>query len=276
MSNKEKISIGVTGANGFLGSFLVKKLKKEGYSVHCFCGDLLKITDLQDFFINKNISTMIHLAGKFSSSSEELIKSNLITTSNLLNSIPKSNFKKIIFSSTAAVYGNSKTMSDENDSPSPIDDYSFSKYAAEEYIKMFSRKYDKQYVILRFSSIYGHGNDKGVVFTLINGAKKSKITINGSGNQIRNFVEVEEAVEAIIKSIDLESSQIVNVGNSLNVSINDMVEELKKYANFEIKYENANNCLVNMSINTRKSEEILGIEYKKNLYLYLKENFSNE
>ena len=108
--------IGVTGADGFIGKHLLKLLSKNNeYRIVAFQGDLLNEKDIENFYA-EGVTTVVHLAGGFFGSFNDLININLVTTQNILVIGKKFGLRKIIYSSSGAVYGNTRNLkSYEND-----------------------------------------------------------------------------------------------------------------------------------------------------------------
>ncbi len=252
------MTIAVTGASGFLGKKLVKALlAKEKYflkiSIHnklfpirsdylkkCY-GDLLNSKNLENF--TKKTDIIIHLAGTFYPPSSNQLKLNLCGTINLLGSLKKNGcLKKIIFASSGAVYGNSRKNKafTEKDSLLPLTFYGLSKLLAEEKIERESKKNNFNYSILRFSSIYGPEHNKGVIFNFINSLKrKNKIIIYGDGKQTRDFLYVDDAVKAILGTIETKKtgSEIFNISGKRAYSLNQVIKVIEEILGHRIKVE---------------------------------------
>ena len=257
-------SIGITGASGFLGRNLVKNKKLKNVKLILFTGNLLNEVDVNTFFKENKIDQVIHLAGTFSPPFSNLIEKNLLLTEKLLDTGIKFGIKKIIFASTGAVYGEPLNLESFEDDPlKPMTPYALSKMYAEEYIQYCSQNKNLQYVLLRFPSIYGPDNNKGVIFNFIKGIKNDKkIIVHGDGNQGRDFLYVDDAVEAICKAIDYDKSNIFNVSSSLRLSINDIIKILRKRYDFEVEYKKADNNLKALYLNSAKIKKELGFVAK--------------
>lgn len=248
-------NIGITGSNGFIGSHLKKHLDARKIKYTCFNGDLLKEEDIKRYFSKNKVDQIIHLVGSFDLPFENQIKMNLLTTQKLLEVGVNYGLKKIIFSSTGAVYGEPlKGKSSENDPLRPNTLYGLSKMYAEEVIEYYSDTFGLQFIILRFPNVYGGGNNKGVVYNFLSDIRnKGKITIHGNGKQSRNFLYVTDACQAIEKSLFYKKSDIFNISNPVKTSINDLIEKLNKRYSFEINYEKSNNNLKDLLLNIDKA-----------------------
>ena len=260
-----KKNIGITGSDGFIGKHLVKYLKNDGsYNIKCFNGDLLKESDVKEFFRKKDFDTVIHLAGTFFGDFAALMDANFKTTENLLRIGKENGLKKIIFSSSGAVYGEPiKGVSKESDPTKPNTYYGVTKLYAEKLIELYNYLHGLQYVILRFPNVYGEGNDKGVIYNFLDGIEnKGKITVYGDGSASRNFLHVSDACNAIYRSINYKNSDIFNISNPQKISINDLVSELKKDRNFKVIHKEANNKLHDLLLDIGKAREKLKFEPK--------------
>lgn len=201
----------VTGDEGFIGSYLTKRLKNyEGFDLKSY-KDIL--TDTMP-----NADVVIHLAAQ--TSVLESVKepfddamTNILGTIRLLKRYPNAKF--IFASSGGAIQ---ETIA------SP---YGLSKYCAEEYIKLLHNNY----VILRFPNIYGKGS-KSVVDKFIN----EDIKIYGDGTATRDYVYVEDLVSAIIQSISWKQ-RTYSLGSGENVSVLDIAKATGKPYRFTKKKE---------------------------------------
>lgn len=257
-----KIRICITGYDGFIGSNLLKSpvLRRKNVVLIPFRGDLLKKSDIEEFFKkNEKIDQIIHLAGVFFGDFKTLIDINLLATQNLLEVALKNKVKKIIFSSTGAVYGEPiRKESVEKDPLKPNTMYGLVKYYTEECIKYNADRFKFNYVILRFPNVYGENNNKGVIYDFKKNINdKAEITIYGDGKQARNFLHVKDACRSIVKSIFYNKSNIFNISNPVKISINDVVKILSAKYMFKIKYKEEKNNLKELLLNIDKAEKVL-------------------
>ena len=260
----ERLKIGITGAGGFIGRHLVSALEKlAGVDFTCFEGNLLNIADVEKYFGNNpSISQIIHLAGSFAGDFDTLMASNVVTTNNLLDVATKNKVNKIIFASTGAVYGEPLNSKSKEDDPlNPVTVYGLTKMFAEETIKYYARTRNIKYVILRFPNVYGPGNNKGVICNFTESIKRnSTVELLGDGNQKRNFLYVEDAINAILKTLDysLESGAI-NIAEPMLYSLNDLISALKSAGlGFDTVYreKNPTNTLQNLSLDVAKANKV--------------------
>ncbi len=141
---------------------------------------------------------------------------------NILEMCKVYNTKKIIFPSTGFVYGNvngSKKIK-ENDLISLENPYSIAKYTAEKFTIYFNRKFNLDFTILRYAAIYGPGQVTGAMSDYIRCAKKD-IPCNFWGNKkTRDYVYIDDAVKANLKSLeDFSSQKIINIGTGIGTNL---------------------------------------------------------
>lgn len=260
LSKKEPVAI--TGSRGFIGSNLVQFFEQRNIPYVVFEGDLLDFESVKDFFKANPAKQVIHLAGRFAGSFEQLIHKNVITTQHLLEAGMESGLQKIIYTSTGAVYGEPiNDVSFESDLCQPNTLYGLSKKMAEDVIQHHHLVKGIKYIILRFPNVYGEGSKKGVLYNFLKDIHlKGNITIAGDGKQARNFLHVSDACEAIIKSISYDRNDIFNISTTGKTSINNIVSLLKQYYSFDTIYKAPDNNLKSLLLDTSKAETILGFK----------------
>jgi UDP-glucose 4-epimerase len=280
----------VTGGAGFIGSNLVDRLIQKNIQVlvidNLSTGNLTNINPLAKFVeMDINESKLInvfedfqpeyifHLAAQVSVSNsvKNPINDNEINTRGTINlleaCINTASVKKIIYSSSAAVYGVPEFLPiSENHNINPISPYGISKYSPEKYIQYYSNSFEIDYTILRYSNVYGprqvaEGEGGVISIFLKNIVEGNEIVIYGDGEQTRDFIFVDDVVEANIQSINNGSNQIINVSTGESISLNELVTELKKLSTYkigvsyiegksgDIKHSCLNNGLLNKTLN---------------------------
>lgn len=246
----------VTGGAGFIGSAIVDLLLSIGYKVvtvdNLSNGNMdnvskastfynMDITDskLSEIFEIERPQYVIHAAAQINveKSMQDPINDaniNIIGSINILECCQRSGVSKIIYSSTAAVYGNPLYLGiDEMHELNPVSFYGISKYVTEQYIKMFNKLYGLKYTILRYSNVYGirqsFAGEGGVIPNFIKCILKGeKPTIYGTGEQTRDFIYVDDVAKANILALGKGDNDIFNIGTGMEVSINDLLESISR------------------------------------------------
>ncbi|MEM2915904.1 MAG: GDP-mannose 4,6-dehydratase [Candidatus Woesearchaeota archaeon] len=192
----------------------------------------------------------------------------------LLEAAKDENVKKVVLASTAAVYGNpDKVPIAEDEKTSPLSPYAISKLAADEIARMYAREYGLETVILRLFNVYGPDQDPaspyiGFIAKCFQRARKNEpFIIFGDGNQTRDFVYVEDVVDAIISALTkaVEPGSVINIGSGKQTRIIDVAHKIAEITSIplEIKYEPARKGdLLYSQANISKAEKILGYEPK--------------
>jgi UDP-glucose 4-epimerase len=162
------------------------------------------------------------------------MKVNVDGTQNVLDACMENNVKNFIAISTAAVFGNQDVI-DENSKTDPISPYGKSKLLMEERIIDFSKKHNLNSVILRFFNLYGPGQSlqyAGVITKFLENIREDKsLDIYGNGNQTRDFIHIDDAIECInlaIKNINKKTGKIYNIGSGKSTSILELANLLLK------------------------------------------------
>lgn len=255
----------VTGGAGFIGSHVVEKLIEKGYKVavvdnlstgkkdnikgcevefyHCDITDALHLFQVVETFQPDYI---IHLAAQVSVT--ESVKNitydsmvNIQGSVNVIEAAKKYNIKRIVFSSTAAVYGNPEYLPiDINHKTEPTSPYGLAKYTVEQYLKLAYELYELDYTILRYSNVYGPRQDskgEGGVVAIFSDklSNHERPIIYGDGNQTRDFVYVKDVAEANVLSLKNNRNGIYNVSTCERISINDLLNTMFEAINSPIK-----------------------------------------
>ena len=251
------MSILVTGGAGFIGKHLVRSLLEKGYAVTIFDnfsnstkdstlslvemgikiieGDITKYLEITNAV--KDHEIVIHLAAKISvsesiSNPSETFKINVDGTNNILIACKKNKIKKLIVSSSAAVYGESSTGIKwvEESTMNPISPYGESKVQMEQKILEFTSKHDINCIILRFFNIYGIGQSleyAGVITKFIKRIMDKKpLEIFGNGLQTRDFVAIYDVIDAIHKASLYDKRGIFNIASGKVITIKELAEQM--------------------------------------------------
>ena len=231
------MNILVIGNSGLIGNALVQKLIKKQIRLICYdiskpkySSEILFIKgSIEDLKIlskktkNIKIDVVVHLAAFLGVKNTEknklkCLNTNILGTINVLDFCVKKKVKKIIFSSSSEVYGEGgKNFLREDFFLKPKSIYGITKVVNEEYIKAYCSKFKLNFNICRFFNIYGpNQRDEFVIPNFINKIKKNQIIeIYGSGNQVRCFCYVDDAVDILIKLIFSKiKNKTFNIGNN--------------------------------------------------------------
>lgn len=265
----------VTGGVGFIGSHLVENLVAQGakrvivldnlscgyvenipkvLNVNFVHGDIRDV-DLMDS-LAKKCDTIFHLAeyipetvkygpGHVVKYSVERplddFEVNTKGTLIVLNAARKHQ-RKVVFTSSAAVYGNINLKSiREDDRKLPISPYGASKLCAETYVDLYSRVFGLPTVIVRFFNVYGPRQKKYVMYDMLLKMQKNpkRLRVLGSGKEERDFVFVQDAVDALLllaSNTDAEG-QVFNVGTGIATPVSRVVELLKQILQMDTEVE---------------------------------------
>ena len=248
----------VTGGAGFIGSHLVDRLVQEGHDVivvdNLSTGKRRNLNrtarfyklDIQSWrlervFRNERPNVVMHLAAQMDvrKSVEDPMfdaQVNILGTLNILQQSVKHGVRKIIFSSSGgAIYGEQDVYPAPETHPTkPLSPYGLSKLCGEQYLSYYQRIGGLQVVSLRYANVYGPRQDPegeaGVVAIFIQKLlNNEQPVINGNGRQTRDFVFVEDVVEANLAMIGPETEGTYNVGTGIETSINDLFRILAQH-----------------------------------------------
>jgi UDP-glucose 4-epimerase len=265
----------VTGGAGFIGSHLTEHLLQEGHNVtvvdnlktgklknlpeHSRLELLLKnILDCQPEDFTQPIHGIAHLAATPSvtqswSDPLEAHHNNLSAMLAVLLLCQALNIPKLVFASSAAVYGNKTQLPiSEEQQTAPISPYGLQKLASEQYANLFAQKLGISFVALRLFNVFGPRQDanspySGVISLFIKAMQEGlPITIYGDGKQTRDFIFVQDVATAFVKALTtpLPAGFRVscNVGTGQETSLLELVRNLKNSFtqwNSEIYFTNA-------------------------------------
>lgn len=265
----------VTGACGFIGSNLIDRLLKDGYKVvgwdnfstgrieflndilknpnfTLIEGDNLNVSALSDAMIGCDV--VFHLAANadvrfgLNHPSKDL-NQNTIATFNVLQAMKERGIKKIIFSSTGSVYGESTVIPTPENAAFPIQTslYGASKVACESMIQAYSEGYGFESYIFRFVSILGERYTHGHIFDFYKQLIEHPEYLNvlGDGTQRKSYLYVQDCVDAMLHVLSLKSEtkvNIYNLGTNEYVQVNDSVRFIIDHLNLnpEIRYSGGN------------------------------------
>jgi UDP-glucose 4-epimerase len=252
----------VTGGAGFIGSHLVDALVEDHQVVvvdNLSTGKRGNLNPaarfhqidvrnqiLADFLQEEAPEVIYHLAaqvGVATSLSDPGFDAevNILGGLNLLQSAVKSGTRRIVYSSSAAVYGTPRYLPiDEKHSVAPLSGYGISKITMERYLEVFRLQHGLEYTVLRFANVYGPRQDAagegGVVAVFIDSMLKGAApTIFDNGEQTRDFIYVQDVVSASLKTLHMDDSQILNISTGKSNSVNALFHFLASQINDNIR-----------------------------------------
>ena len=259
------MNILVTGGAGFIGSHLVRHLLAKGEQVTALDNlstglaenlppeAKLVEMDILDEDLPKVVATgafdaIVHLAAQTmvdTSIKNPLLdtRENLLGTVQVLEAARAANVKRVIFASTAAVYGDVKEDAlpvREAQATLPLSFYGLSKLSVEKYLEMYENLYGMEYVVLRFANVYGErqgdGGEGGVISIFAKAVAEGRdITIYGDGEQTRDFVYAGDIAEGIWAALRTEEvNAAYNLSTQTETSLRELVSLLAEIRGREI------------------------------------------
>jgi len=253
MSKKYKIL--VTGATGFVGSNLVRRLISNGHDIHiltrrssnkwrlmdCFSDlhnhtmDLLNQAELKGLMNKIKPDVIFHLAtsgiyGGVQRPDAEVIETNILGTVNLINACNDTDYKCFVNTGSSSEYGPKKEPMKEIDLCEPINLYGISKCAATLYGQSIAQTMDKPIIGLRLFSPFGPFDDKNrlMTYAIINALVNEPLLL-GNPNAVRDYIYIEDVLDVYLQSIEIASElkgEVFNVGSGSQKTISCIVNKI--------------------------------------------------
>jgi UDP-glucose 4-epimerase len=243
------VRIIILGASGFLGTALLNKLKNNSYEIiilkhkqsinhkNFFKGDITIEGILDNVILDDDI--IINLIGQYNVNHLDFVDQNLKGGYNLMKSVSKKKNIRVFLISSITVYGNNmNNPSKETDVPYPSSEYANIKLMTENLYKFYAKENNIDTTILRLSNIYGPTQKSGIIFNCFKSIKDNLLLeIFNSGNQLRDFIYIDDAVNGIISSIKcpLPGFNILNISTGIGTKILDVVTSIEKISNKKIQ-----------------------------------------
>ena len=269
MNNLSGKTILVTGGSGFIGSFVVSELLKEDVSEVVifdnfsrgnteYIEDQLKDPrcslvqgDLREIDILNTATSkcdyVVHLAAMWLLHCKDYPRTafdvNIQGTFNVLEACVNNNVKRLVYSSSASVYGDAANVPMAEDHPfNNRNFYGASKIACEAMCRAFYDRYGLNYVGLRYMNVYGPHQDQTAAYTGVIPIMLNKIdaneapVINGDGTQAYDFIYVEDVARANVLALKSSSTdEFYNVGSGVQTSIAELCELILKLKQSNLK-----------------------------------------
>ena len=272
----------ITGAAGFIGSTLARRLVAEG-------DEVVGIDSLTDYYdpalkrlnidglvdhidfrtddLNRvdlahlldGVDIVFHLAGQpgvrksWGRDFDTYVAENIQATQRLLEAAYVAHERpRIVFASSSSVYGDAEAFpTGEDAAPRPRSPYGVTKLAAENLCRLYSANYGIETVALRFFTVYGPRQRPDMAFTRFLRAadRGEKVTIYGSGEQVRDFTFVSDIVEALVRSgrADLAPGTVLNVSGGGSHSVNEVLKVMEQVIGKTIDAERTETALGDVS-----------------------------
>ena len=298
----------VIGGAGFIGSFVVSELLKENVSkvviydnfgrgnkdylstqlkdnrcsIYPLGGDIREIDILNQAMVG--IDYVVCLAAMWLLHCKDFPRTafdvNIAGTFNVLEACVKNNIKKLIWSSSASVYGDAVELPMKEDHPfNNKNFYGASKIAGEAMCTAFNDRYGLKVIGLRYMNVYGPHQDQTAAYTGVVPIMLNKIeaneppVINGDGSQAYDFIYVEDVARCNVQALKSDTKHgFYNVGTEVQTSIKELCETILKLksSNLKVQYnpysEDDARALVQNRIGSKnKAETELGFKFKFNL-----------
>ena len=243
----------ITGADGFIGSHLIKKLISSEADITAlvlsenlknlnsiknkikFVYEDITKKEIIDEIIKINPECIFHFAALTKTDNypniREILETNIMSTINIAEAaIRLKKLKRLIFSSTYLVYEDSVELLKENNNLNPKSSYAISKYTSEKILQKYSTKHKLPLIITRLFNVYGENNINNVIFLFAKSSLKNKeIYIDGDGEQLRDFIYIDDVIEALllITQNNKKSNTVINVGSGEYIKIKELAEKIK-------------------------------------------------
>ncbi|MBL1069570.1 GDP-mannose 4,6-dehydratase [Ligilactobacillus salivarius] len=307
----------ITGGAGFIGSNLVEKIVSQGDDVvvvdnlsmgkleniihfskkhvSFYKEDITNFNFMEKLLVSENFDYIVLLGAVASvaNSVQDPQETHLINQEanlNIYEIIRKNNLKikKLLFASSAAVYGDEPTLPKSEESViRPLTPYAIDKFASEKYALVYGKLYNIPTVATRFFNVYGPKQNpesqySGVLSIIKDRLVSDKVfTMYGDGNQTRDFTYIDDVIEAmliLLRDPDIKWD-VYNVATGKSTSLNEIIKIFEKVANknLKIKYESKRQGdIENSQADVNKIREKVGFNTKISLEEGLRKYYSKK
>lgn len=246
----------VTGGAGFIGSHLVEALLSRGHRVRVIdnlsTGDSAQVHRAAEFItadiaqpeslehLFDDIDCVFHTAAlpRVPLSIENPLEThmiNVVGTINVLTAARNAGVRRVVFSGSSSVYGNQTELPlNEAMKPNPLSPYALQKLTGEQYTRLFHQLYGLETLTLRYFNVFGpRMATQGAYLTVISAFLRQRmagqqLTIEGDGEQTRDFTHVRDVVRAnlLAKDCAIADGRALNIGQGRSVSVNWVAREI--------------------------------------------------
>lgn len=286
----------ITGGCGFIGSRLATDLHAQGYNIHIIDNlhrgepenlgeirdsDRLELYrgDVRDREVvaaaMEGVDYVVHLAATCLNRSieypTESLEVNLLGTNTVFNVAVEKGIQKVLYASSASVYGNQSIPMAEEDKVEPQTPYGIGKYSAELLAEFYASQEDISFVGYRFFNVYGVGQDTDAYYTSVINVFIERLVrgeppvIHGSGDQTMDFINVIDISRALQLGIEEDvENEVFNVGSGKMTSIADLAEILIDIVGVDVEpqYEDRDVLVSKRQASTEKAAEKLSFSAK--------------
>ncbi len=249
------MNIAITGGAGFIGSHIADLLIENGHRVTILDNlssgttefihpdaefvkmDIREKDRIQKIFETHRFEAVYHEAAQtmvpvsvdnpYFDADE-----NIMGLLSVLEAARKTGTRKVIFASSAAIYGDNLTLPlKETEPPAPTAFYGLTKWMTEKYLALYHDLYDLDYTVLRYSNVYGprqgaHG-EGGVIYIFAKLLAEGKpLPVFGDGGQTRDFIYVGDVAAANVAALTKAPGAVCNVSTSTEISLNNLISEM--------------------------------------------------
>jgi len=249
------VKVLVTGGAGFIGSSAVAALLTAGHqpvvldnlssgrstnlpqTVKLHCVDILS-AELADVLIAERPEAVMHLAAQVSVSwslanpvADATV--NLLGTLRVLDACVRTGCRKVIYASSAAVYGDPDRLPVSEDHPArPLSPYGASKHAVEHYLPIYRQHHGLDFTVLRLANVYGPRQElsaeSGVTTQFLHRLLgEQRPLVEGDGLQTRDFIYVKDVARAFVSALNGGSGEIINIGSGQEQTVLSLLGELQ-------------------------------------------------
>lgn len=279
----------ITGAGGFIGAFLTRKLIKKGYKVHAFVRSKKSLWRLKDILseikvfedlLNNKVQLkktlkkidpiyVFHLAtyGAYPTQQDldKMIETNIVGTSNILDALSGLSCKSIVIAGSSSEYGKKEKQMVETDHLEPNNFYGATKAAQTQISQAYAATSDLPIIVLRLFNVYGPFEEKGrLVRSVIESVLSKKEILLATGKEARDLIYIEDVVDAFIHAAKsrVKNGSVINIGTGKQTTIRDLAQKVIEITGVKVRiklnsYPGRKWDTNHWRASTRKTSEVL-------------------